>query len=53
MAEEAPLSIKVGDAVTIASVDKVGKIAFIGTTKFKPGKWVGIVLDHPGAYAHD
>lgn len=42
------VKIKVGDKVFITGVEKEGVIKFIGTTKFKPGKWIGIVLDHAG-----
>ena len=41
-------SFQSGDSVLVTGVNKVGVIRFIGTTKFKPGKWIGIELDHPG-----
>ncbi|KAI5962149.1 NIP100 [Candida pseudojiufengensis] len=35
----------VGDLVKVK--DEVGTIRFIGSTKFAPGKWYGIELNHP------
>lgn len=46
--DDKPITIKVGDTVYVAAAEKEGIIRFIGTVKFKPGKWVGIELDHPG-----
>lgn len=46
--EESTINIKLGGMVSIKDIEKPGKVAFIGTTKFKEGKWVGIILDYPG-----
>jgi len=40
-------NVKVGQRVEVIGKDVVGKVAYIGTTQFAPGKWIGIVLDEP------
>ncbi|ORZ05814.1 hypothetical protein BCR42DRAFT_456690 [Absidia repens] len=37
--------LKLGQKVTVSSMNALGTIRFIGTTSFKPGIWVGIELD--------
>ncbi|XP_013781002.1 dynactin subunit 1-like isoform X2 [Limulus polyphemus] len=37
--------LKVGNRVEVVGKDVKGKVAFIGTTHFSPGKWVGVILD--------
>ncbi|XP_065362108.1 dynactin subunit 1 [Calliphora vicina] len=36
---------KVGQTVQIAGKHLEGRIAFIGTTNFAPGKWIGVILN--------
>lgn len=43
MASQAP--IKVGTRVEVVGKGVVGTIAYIGTTVFSSGKWIGVVLD--------
>uniref|UniRef100_A0A8R1I3S7 CAP-Gly domain-containing protein n=1 Tax=Caenorhabditis japonica TaxID=281687 RepID=A0A8R1I3S7_CAEJA len=48
--EEAAKGIKLGDRceVTVgAQIARRGEIAFVGTTKFKDGLWVGVKYDEP------
>jgi len=44
MAGPAP---KVGQRVEALGKDCTGKIAYIGSTQFAQGKWIGVVLDEP------
>ncbi|CAO3595272.1 unnamed protein product [Absidia cylindrospora] len=37
--------LKLGQKVTVSSMNALGTIRFIGATSFKPGIWVGIELD--------
>lgn len=43
MADEKP--IKVGTRVQVVGKDVVGTVAYIGTTLFSSGKWIGVVCD--------
>lgn len=38
-------SYKVGQQVHVKDKDVYGRVAYIGTTEFAPGVWVGIILD--------
>jgi dynactin complex subunit len=41
----AELNWAVGDRCSVG--DRIGTIAYIGTTRFGPGEWVGVVCDEP------
>ncbi|XP_059148678.1 dynactin subunit 1-like isoform X2 [Physella acuta] len=41
----APAPIKIGTRVEVIGKGVIGTVAFIGTTVFSQGKWVGVVLD--------
>jgi dynactin 1 len=45
MAEGRPL--KVGSRVEVIGKELVGTVAYIGTTLFSSGKWIGVALDEP------
>ena len=38
---------KVGDAVTLVKSGHGGRVAFQGTVLFRPGHWIGVILDRP------
>ncbi|EDV19702.1 uncharacterized protein TRIADDRAFT_61755 [Trichoplax adhaerens] len=40
-------SIKLGQKVEVPGRGYIGTVAYIGSTSFAPGKWVGIILDEP------
>lgn len=40
-------NIKLGQKVEVPGRGYVGTVAYIGSTSFAPGKWVGIILDEP------
>lgn len=40
-------SLKVGQRVEVNGKDVFGVVAYIGTTTFATGKWIGIVLEEP------
>lgn len=37
--------VKVGSRVQVSGKDVLGTVAYIGTTQFSSGKWIGVVLD--------
>ncbi|XP_063963670.1 dynactin subunit 1-like isoform X1 [Lytechinus pictus] len=39
--------VKIGTRVEIIGKGWLGKVAFVGTTTFAAGKWIGVVLDEP------
>ncbi|XP_014258931.1 dynactin subunit 1 isoform X2 [Cimex lectularius] len=39
--------LKVGQRVEVTGKDIQGEVAYIGTTAFAQGKWVGLILDEP------
>lgn len=39
--------LRLGTRVEIVGRDVKGKVAYVGTTSFSSGKWVGVVLDEP------
>ncbi|XP_005089837.1 dynactin subunit 1 isoform X2 [Aplysia californica] len=41
----APAPIKVGTRVEVVGKGVIGAVAYIGTTVFSSGKWIGVVLD--------
>lgn len=40
-------TLQIGNRVEIKNVGVQGTVAFIGTTLFATGKWVGVILDEP------
>ncbi|KAG8234046.1 hypothetical protein J437_LFUL014771, partial [Ladona fulva] len=44
MAEKA---VKIGQRVEVGGKDVQGVVAYVGTTLFAPGKWIGVILDEP------
>jgi len=44
---ELKMNCKIGSVVEVIGKDVVGKVAYIGTTQFAAGKWIGLVLDDP------
>ncbi|XP_075211237.1 dynactin subunit 1 isoform X2 [Lycorma delicatula] len=41
------MSIQAGQKVEVTGKDVQGVVAYVGTTLFAPGKWVGIILNEP------
>lgn len=40
-------SLQIGSRVEVTGKDSQGTVAFIGTTSFAAGKWIGVILDDP------
>ena len=40
-------SLQVGNRVEVTGKGTQGTVAFIGTTSFASGKWIGVILDEP------
>ena len=40
-------SLRLNQRVEVTGKDVRGIVAYIGTTKFASGKWIGIILDEP------
>ena len=39
------IQVEVGNRVEVVGKDVKGSVAFVGTTEFAAGQWVGIILD--------
>lgn len=40
-------SLQIGSRVEVTGKGSEGNVAYIGTTAFAPGKWIGVILDEP------
>jgi dynactin 1 len=40
-------SLHIGNRVEVTGKNVQGEIAYIGTTLFAQGKWIGLILDEP------
>lgn len=40
-------TLQVGSKVEVTGKGTQGTVAYIGTTLFAPGKWIGVILDEP------
>jgi len=40
-------AVKLGDRVEVIGKEVQGKVAYVGTTQFSSGKWIGLILDEP------
>ena len=40
-------SLRLNQRVEVTGKDVRGVVAYVGTTKFATGKWIGIILDEP------
>ena len=40
-------SLHIGNRVEVTGKNVQGEIAYIGTTMFSSGKWIGLILDEP------
>lgn len=41
------VNLSVGQRVEVTGKQVCGTIAFVGTTSFASGKWIGVILDEP------
>lgn len=41
------ITLSVGQRVEVTGKNVQGEVAYVGTTAFSTGKWVGIILDVP------
>ncbi|XP_041368819.1 dynactin subunit 1-like isoform X2 [Gigantopelta aegis] len=47
MMADSPKTTKVGTRVEVIGKGHIGTVAYVGTTLFSNGKWIGVVLDEP------
>lgn len=41
------VNLVIGSRVEVTGKGSLGTVAFIGTTQFATGKWIGVILDEP------